>query len=286
VPSSPAAAAYHEAGHAVLAVLTGHPLKHVTIDGSGPALLEGKRVFKAGSCSVGVPRGYPATAVLRRVMTVKGGAAAQRRYCLATGADRDTVERGILEGLAPDRAVIDRDTATLTPGARAEMEARAGRAVEALLDRPGVWAAVEAVAEGLLEHGLLRGDQVGAIVRSLAADPLAMAPAPTPPPPSNPLLEQTARTRTQMQRINADLGLAIPVPSLDAIAGDLRVEEAGQVLLEANGPDYGPASVRLLEAFLGRQGPGRGVPLTETVASGVDEDGRPWATVEVLELEP
>jgi hypothetical protein len=124
-------------------------------------------------------------------------------------------------------------------------------------------------------------------VGQLAAGILAktMTPAPAPPPPSNPLLEQARRTQRQMLAIKDQLGLAIAVPSLEAIAGELRVEQAGQALLEANGPDYGPASVRLLEAFLGQQGPGRRVPLTEVTASGVDEAGRQWVDVEVLEVE-
>ena len=133
--------AYHEAGHAVMALLHGRPVEQVTIRGTR---------FFLGKCEMDRGRFGPRQDELEAAMLILlGGMAAEARlrgtYEL-NGAAQDLRE---LRKLSLRRAANDRQAERL--------ERRLLNKVEALLDEVAVWQAVEKIAAELLTRETISG---------------------------------------------------------------------------------------------------------------------------------
>ena len=133
--------AYHEAGHAVLALLHGRPVEQVTIRGTR---------FFLGKCEMDRGRFGPRQDELEAAMLILlGGMAAEARlrgvYEL-NGAAQDLRE---LRKLSLRRAANDRQAERL--------ERRLLNKVEALLDEVAIWQAVEKIAAELLARETISG---------------------------------------------------------------------------------------------------------------------------------
>jgi hypothetical protein len=133
--------AYHEAGHAVMALLHGRPVEQVTIRGTR---------FFLGKCEMDRGRFGPRQDELEAAMLILlGGMAAEARlrgvYEL-NGAAQDLRE---LRKLSLRRAANNRQAERL--------ERRLLNKVEALLDEVAVWQAVEKIAAELLARETISG---------------------------------------------------------------------------------------------------------------------------------
>lgn len=134
------ATAYHEAGHAVIALALDRPIHKVTIQPDRDHL---------GWCKFDKGVFRPSEDwVEREVLIALAGMAAEARYTgsyCEHGASRDLrFARKLLAGRAGDR--------------RAErLERRLLAKVESLLADDDVWAAVEAIAAELLKSGTISG---------------------------------------------------------------------------------------------------------------------------------
>ncbi len=173
--------AYHEAGHAVIAMLRGFGVTRVTVSRRGPI---------GGACEFrfSAPR--------------RGSAGAAKRVARAGGAvalagsvaeDRAALERGYLSvdlrsglpfplfapGAEEDRRVALRFAAQLHPGAAARHAflRRMRASAERQLEDPRIWAAVERLAHRLARARMLTGDRaVRTVVRAIAAASRAVEP--------------------------------------------------------------------------------------------------------------
>jgi hypothetical protein len=139
-PPSDEATAYHEAGHAVVALVLGRPVRHVSIRPDRDHL---------GHCEFGKGEFRPSEDWLERELLIAlGGLAAEARF---TGDyARDAAGRDLLyvRALAVERAGERRAD---------RLERRLLAKAEHLLDRPGHWRAVELIAADLLRVGSLSG---------------------------------------------------------------------------------------------------------------------------------
>lgn len=139
-PSDREATAYHEAGHAVVALVLERPVHRVSI------LPNQQRL---GQCEFGKGVVRPSEDVLEReALIALAGLAAEARFTGNYGleeADRDL--RYIR------RLVLQRKSERAAP----RYEHRLLSKVEAMLAEAGAWKAVEMIAAELLEHGLISG---------------------------------------------------------------------------------------------------------------------------------
>jgi hypothetical protein len=132
--------AYHEAGHAVVALLHDRPVHRVSILPNQERLGEckfGKSVFRPSE-----------DAVEREILIALAGLAAEARHAgkyALEGADRDL--RYVR------RLVLQRKSERAAPRYEERMLAK----VEALLADEAVWQAVELIAAELLKHGAISG---------------------------------------------------------------------------------------------------------------------------------
>jgi hypothetical protein len=139
-PSHDEHTAYHEAGHAAIALALGRPVHRVTILPNRDRL---------GQCEFGKGTFRPSDDALEReILIALAGLAAEARHSgryEMGGADRDLryVRRLVLERKS-ERAA-------------ARYEERMLAKVEALLDDDGTWRAVEAIAAELLKHRTISG---------------------------------------------------------------------------------------------------------------------------------
>src|SRR3954469_24811357 len=139
-PPADEATAYHEAGHAVVALALGRPVQRVSIRPDRELL---------GVCEFRKGVFRPSEDWLEReILIALGGVAAEARYTGTyawDGADRD---RRYVRGLAVQRA-----------GERQaeRLERRLLAKAEHLLDRPGHWRAVELIAAELLRRRAISG---------------------------------------------------------------------------------------------------------------------------------
>jgi len=134
------ATAYHEAGHAVIALALGRPVQHVSILPDREAL---------GLCEFGKSVFRPSEDWLEReALIALGGIAAEARL---------TGERA-WDGAARDLEYVNRLCVSRAGERRAERLKRRllGRA-EHLLTQPGYWRAVELIAAELLRRGTISG---------------------------------------------------------------------------------------------------------------------------------
>jgi ATP-dependent Zn protease len=132
--------AYHEAGHAVIALVHDRPVHRVSIL---------PKQGRLGQCEFGKAVFRPSEDALEReILIALAGFAAEARYAgtyALEGADRDLryVRRLVLERKS-ERAAT-------------RYEERMLAKVEALLGDEGIWKAVEQIASELLKHGEISG---------------------------------------------------------------------------------------------------------------------------------
>ena len=134
------ATAYHEAGHAVVALALGRPVHQVSV-------LPGRE--RLGQCAFGKAVFRPSEDWLEReALIALGGIAAEARHTGAYAWDQASRDRQYFRRLAVQRA-----------GERQaeRLERRLLTKAEHLLDRQGHWRAVELIAAELLCRGEISG---------------------------------------------------------------------------------------------------------------------------------
>jgi Peptidase family M41 len=135
------AVAYHEAGHAVMALLLGRPVHRVSVRPKEQWL---------GTCEFTKKSFRPSDDIVETQMLILlAGLAAEARQTgeyAWDGADRDLDHvRALAESRARGERQIER------------LEKRMLDKTEHLLDRPAVWHAVETIAAELLRHTTISG---------------------------------------------------------------------------------------------------------------------------------
>jgi ATP-dependent Zn protease len=135
------ATAYHEAGHAVVALALGRPVHRVSV------LADRERL---GSCEFGKAVFRPSEDWLERESLIAlGGLAAEARFTGVYALDGAARDRRYVAGLALQRAGNARKAERL--------ERRLLAKVEHLLSREDNWRAVERIAAELLRSGTISG---------------------------------------------------------------------------------------------------------------------------------
>ncbi len=139
-PSSDAATAYHEAGHAVIALALGRPVQHVSILPDRQQL---------GHCKFGQGRGRAAADWLEReILIALGGIAAEARHTGDYAWD----------GAARDQQYVFRLAVERAGERQAErLQRRLLAKAEHILGKTGHWQAVELIAAELLRCGAISG---------------------------------------------------------------------------------------------------------------------------------
>jgi ATP-dependent Zn protease len=135
------ATAYHEAGHAVMALALGRPVQRVSVQ---------PNQLRLGRCEIKKGRFRASQDILEtEILILLGGLAAEARYtgryCL-NGAAEDL--RGVRK-LAGRRAASERQVERL--------ERRMLDKAEHILSQPGVWSAAERIADELLRSTTISG---------------------------------------------------------------------------------------------------------------------------------
>ncbi len=203
--------AYHEAGHAVVAMLRGFGVSRITVSRRGPI---------GGACEFRfiVPRRASAGGT-KRVVRAAGAVA----LAGSVAEDRAALERGFVSvdlrsglpfplfapGAEEDRRIALRFAARIHPdrAARYAFLRRMRSSAERQLEDPRVWAAVERLAHRLARARMLTGDRaVRTVVRAIAATPAVEPPrappsagrtgasSPTLPPRASPPRERPSRS--------------------------------------------------------------------------------------------
>jgi hypothetical protein len=162
-----AAAAYHEAGHAVASFLYGREFEGVSIDGGGE---------DPGSCTVTaafedvlslVAEGWDTPSDLARVrnglVTVLAGSSAEEYFLGEPAPSEGDYDEEMAEAMAETLATSGSAT-------EAEYLDTAWEEAEHLWQRTDVWAAVQVVAEALLRDRRLTFEEVVSIVREASPD--------------------------------------------------------------------------------------------------------------------
>jgi hypothetical protein len=134
------ATAYHEAGHAVVALALGRPVHRVSVLPNRDRL---------GQCEFAKGRFRPTEDWIEREMLIAlGGLAAEARHCGAYGWDEAERDLRYVRRLAAQRA---------GPRAAERLERRMLSKAENILADDGHWRAVELIAAGLMAHGVISG---------------------------------------------------------------------------------------------------------------------------------
>jgi len=135
------ATAYHEAGHAVLALALGRPVQRVSI------LANQQRL---GHCEIRKGSFRPSKDTLEtEILILLGGLAAEARHTGRYGWEAATKDLLDVRSLTQRRAGSARQVERL--------ERRMLDKTEHILDQPGVWTAVERIAEELLRCTTISG---------------------------------------------------------------------------------------------------------------------------------
>ncbi|WP_242359914.1 hypothetical protein [Anaeromyxobacter sp. SG17] len=167
--------AYHEAGHAVIAMLRGFGVTRLTVSRRG-------RIGGACEFFFSAPRRGGSAGAAKRVARAAGAVA----LAGSVAQDRAALERGYLSvdlrsglpfplfapGAEEDRRVALRFAAQLHSGgaARHAFLRRMRASAERQLEDPRVWAAVERLAHRLVRARVLTGDRAArTVVRAIAA---------------------------------------------------------------------------------------------------------------------
>ena len=139
-PPADAATAYHEAGHAVVALALGRPVHKVSV------LPDRHRL---GHCAFGKGAVRPTDDwVEREILIALGGLAAEARHTGTYAYEEADRDLRFVRRLALDRAGDRR---------AGRLERRLLSKVEALLGDDDVWRAVELIAAELLKCGVISG---------------------------------------------------------------------------------------------------------------------------------
>lgn len=140
-PTTESATAYHEAGHAVVALALGRPVQRVSIE---------PNALRLGHCEFKKASFRPTDDVVETEMLILlGGLAAEARHTGEYGWDEASQDLREVRILAARRA---------GSAAKAErVEKRTLDKTEYLLGRPGMWNAVERIADELLRSRTISG---------------------------------------------------------------------------------------------------------------------------------
>jgi ATP-dependent Zn protease len=132
--------AYHEAGHAVIALALGRTVHKVSV------LPNRERL---GECRFGKGQAKPTDDwVEREILIALGGMAAQARFTGAYAADEAKEDLRFVRRLAAERK---------SERAVGRYEQRMLDKVESMLADDGTWTAVEVIAAELMKHGTISG---------------------------------------------------------------------------------------------------------------------------------
>jgi hypothetical protein len=134
------ATAYHEAGHAVVALALDRPVHRVSVLPNRDRL---------GQCEFAKGRFRPSEDWVEREMLIAlGGLAAEARHCGAYGWDEAERDLRYVRRLAAQRA---------GPRSAERLERRMLAKTENILADDGHWRAVELIAAELMAHGVISG---------------------------------------------------------------------------------------------------------------------------------
>ena len=182
-PSGRELRAYHEAGHAVAALVKGFSLTRVSISRRG-------RVGGACEYRFHIPRAGARSAVRRLARagaavaiagSVAQDAAAAERGWVAVDAATGALFRPFAPGAGDDARVAKRFARRIYRSREAQRAflLRMRSSTEALLRRPDTWTAVRGLARSLLQTRTLCGEHaVESVLRALAAAGARPPPAP------------------------------------------------------------------------------------------------------------
>lgn len=135
------ATAFHEAGHAVVALALGRPVQRVTIE---------PKQMRLGRCELKKGRFKPSQDILEtEILILLGGPAAEARHTGRYdwgGASQDLRD---VRSMTLRRAASERQVERL--------ERRMLDKAEHLLDQPGIWLAVQRIADELLRCTTISG---------------------------------------------------------------------------------------------------------------------------------
>ncbi len=148
------ATAYHEAGHAVVAMALGRPVQRVSVQANH---------LRLGQCEIKKGAGRPAKdAVETEILILLGGLAAEARQTgeYARGAAAQDL-RGV--------RLSDTDPSLQSATGRAIGAALLDK-TEHILDQPGVWLAAERIAEELLRVTTISGRAARHLFEQAAAE--------------------------------------------------------------------------------------------------------------------
>lgn len=135
------ATAYHEAGHAVVALALGRPVQRVSIK-------PGER--RLGHCEIRKGTFRPVRDALEtEILILLGGPAAEARHSGQYGWESATLDLRGVRSLSQMRAASQKQVERL--------ERRLLDKTEHLLDQPGIWDAVERIADELLRNTTISG---------------------------------------------------------------------------------------------------------------------------------
>ncbi|MSQ97654.1 MAG: cell division protein FtsH [Gemmataceae bacterium] len=135
------ATAYHEAGHAVMALVLGRPVQRVSIEPNHLRL--GHCAIKKGTFR---PSGDP---LETEILFMLGGPAAEARHVGEYSWDAAAQDLRGVRALTTQRTAGERQAERL--------EQRLLAKTEHILNRPGVWTAVERIVEELLRCTTISG---------------------------------------------------------------------------------------------------------------------------------
>jgi len=135
------ATAYHEAGHAAVALALRHPVQRVSIK---------PNQLRLGACELRKSvHGPLKDAVETEILILLGGVGAEARYTGEYEWDAACEDLRHVRTLMGVRPSSDRQIK--------RMERRLLDKAEHILDQPGVWPAIERIAQELLQHETVSG---------------------------------------------------------------------------------------------------------------------------------
>lgn len=135
------ATAYHEAGHAVLALALGRPVQRVSVFPDH---------LRQGHCAIRKGTIRPSKdAVETEILILLGGAAAEARYTGVYGWNEASMDLRMVRSMTLMRAGSERQAERL--------ERRLLKKAEYILDQPGVWLAAERIVAELLRCTTISG---------------------------------------------------------------------------------------------------------------------------------
>ena len=155
-------AAYHEAGHAAV-------LRHFGIDILSITIVSGHEVLAENLPDDFHPESTAADLELAKqhIIVYHAGKAAEMRAC---GTTPTAIDGDLVLAFKIAALILGEDVDHPRGASFAYVDALCSRATE-LLDRPEVWANVEALAGALLEKGTLSGEDVARVLAAVGGLP-------------------------------------------------------------------------------------------------------------------